>query len=618
MGTQRLYSPVGLFAIVAALTATTAIARQDRGDAASQQTDVRALRPSVPGVSGLVTSAHPLASMAGTRILLAGGNAFDAAVAVAAVLNVVEPQSSSIAGNGFATVFDKKTGAVHSLAMAGAAPKGLNVAEMTPETLNSGMKAAVVPGNIGGLISMLDRFGSKSLADVLAPAIDYAENGHPANENFVAGVRSGQKLLARTPTSSALFMPGGKLPALGEVVRNADFAATLKKMIEAEQTALKRGASRKAALQAAHDRFYKGDIAQEIARYLRENGGVLSESDLAGYVAKWETPLHTTYRGYDVYSNGSTSRGGFEVLMQLNLIEAFDLASLKYGSAEAIHLQAEAIKVAKSDIYKYVGDPAFTKVPVEGLLSKTFAAERRKLIDRARAIAYPAAGNPAAFTTNTLAANSAPRAGGPAWPERYEPDPETTSFSIVDRFGNAVAVTPTIGGGMGTGVVVGRTGLLFNNGLRLGSTSPYPEDVNYVRAGQIPLLNNSPVIVLKNGQLVLAIGTPGGETIGQTQFQGIVNVLDFGLSIQAAIEAPRFRVDPEPNFYKPGAKMTIAIERRISAATVKALEAMGHTVELLPEFTAGVGGMQGIVIDQKTRAMTAGADPRRAGYAIGW
>jgi gamma-glutamyltranspeptidase/glutathione hydrolase len=160
--------------------------------------------------------------------------------------------------------------------------------------------------------------------------------------------------------------------------------------------------------------------------------------------------------------------------------------------------------------------------------------------------------------------------------------------------------------------------MLFNNGLRLGSTAPYPDNVNYARAGQIPILNNAPVIVLKDGRLVLAIGTPGGETIGQTQFQGIVNVLDFGMSIQSAIEAPRFRVDPDPNFYKPGAAMTIAVERRVPAATVKALQAMGHAVELLPEFTAGVGGMQGILIDQKNRTMTAGADPRRAGYAIGF
>ena len=616
-----------LLAAAAAMTlAIIGVRAQDRGDA-NAQASMKAMRPAVPGVHGLVTSAHPLASMAGSRILLDGGNAFDAAVAVAAVLNVVEPQSSSIAGNGFATLFDKKTGQVHSLAMAGAAPKGLKVSEMTPETLNGGIKAAVVPGNIGGLIAMLDKFGTKSLGVVLAPAIEYAEQGHPANDGFVAGVRSGQRMMSQWQTSKDLFTPGGKAPAVGEMVRNPDLAATLKKLADAEQAALKRGATRSAALKAAHDRFYKGDIAQDIVGYLKANGGVMSEADLSSYAPQWETPLHTTYRGYDVYSNASTSRGGFETLMQLNLIEGFDLASVKPGSAEALHLQAEAIKIAKSDIYKYVGDPAFTKVPVQGLLSKGFADDRRKLIDRSHAVAYPDAGSPAAFSTTTNAHRqvdgrrssvSSASSADPEWPERYDPDPETTSFSIVDRLGNAVAVTPTIGGGMGTGVVVGHTGLLFNNGLRLGSTSPYPDNVNYVRAGQIPLLNNSPVIVLKNGKLVLAIGTPGGETIGQTQFQGLVNVLDFGMPIQEAIEAPRFRLDPDPNFYKPGAKITLAIERRVPAATIKALEAMGHTIELLPEFTAGVGGMQGILVNQTTATMTAGADPRRAGYAIGW
>ena len=188
----------------------------------------------------------------------------------------------------------------------------------------------------------------------------------------------------------------------------------------------------------------------------------------------------------------------------------------------------------------------------------------------------------------------------------------------MDRAGNAVAVTPTLGGGFGTGVVVGRTGLLFNNGMRLGSTSPYPDNVNYVRGGQIPLLNNSPVIVLKDGKLVMAIGTPGGEGIGQTQLQAILNVLDFGMPIQEAIEAPRFILDAEPNFYKPGAAITVAMERRVPAATRERLQAMGHTIRALPEFTAAVGGMQGILVDQRKGTMAAGADPRRAGYAVGW
>jgi gamma-glutamyltranspeptidase/glutathione hydrolase len=210
------------------------------------------------------------------------------------------------------------------------------------------------------------------------------------------------------------------------------------------------------------------------------------------------------------------------------------------------------------------------------------------------------------------------RASGPRFVETYENDPNTTSFSIVDQWGNAIACTPTLGGNFGTGVVVGNTGLLFNNGMRLGSTSPYPDNVNYVRGGQIPILNNSPVVITKNGRFVMAIGTPGGETIGQTQFQAILNVLDFGLNIQEAIEAPRVRLDPKPNFYRPGAAMTLAIEGRISPDVVKALGAMGHNVQLLPEFTAGVGGMQGILVDEVAGTMTAGADPRRAGYAIGW
>ena len=280
---------------------------------------------------------------------------------------------------------------------------------------------------------------------MLAPAIEYAEEGHPANDGFAAGVRSGQKLLSSAPTSAALFMPAGKLPAAGEIVRNTDFASTLKKMAEAEQSAVTRGATRSAALTAARDRFYKGDIAEEIAGFFKANGGSMVLADLAAYEARWETPLHTTYRGYDVYSNASTSRGGFEVLMQLNLLEGFDLAGVKPGSPLALHLQAEAIKVAKSDIYRYVADPAFTKVPVAGLLSKELR-RRAAQTDRSRASCrVPDAGNPAAFASATSVARASateaalPGLSGPTWPEHYEPDPETTSFSIVD-----LEVTPLL------------------------------------------------------------------------------------------------------------------------------------------------------------------------------
>lgn len=573
---------------------------------------LRAHRPAVPGTRALVTSAHPLASMAGMEILMKGGNAFDAAVAVAAVLNLVEPQSSGFAGNGFMTVFDRKTGKVLSLSMAGPAPMGIEPAEMTPELLNRGIKAGIVPGNVGGLLTALERFGTKSVGEVLAAAIGYAESGVPINANLVASIRSAADYFRTQPTSAAVFLRGGQVPKEGDSFGMPDLARTFRKLVAAEAQALEAGKPRAAAIRAAYDRFYTGDIAKEIADFARAGGGVITQADIASFRAAWQEPLQTTYRGYDIYTNPSTSRGGFEVGMQLNLVEAFDLESMGAGSAAATHVQAEAIKVAKADIYRWVADPKSFAVPQAGLLSKEYAASRRALIDPEKAGAYPAHGQPAG------APASFPAGPGLVLDEHYERSYDTTSFSIVDPEGNAVACTPTLGGNFGNMVVMGSTGLLLNNGMRLGSTSPYPDNPNYVAPGRIPILNNAPVIVLKDGRLKMIVGTPGGETIGQTQFQVLVNVLDFGMGIQEAIEAPRFRVDAEPSFYKPGARLTLAVESRLSQAALDRLKAMGHAIEMLPSFTAGVGGAQGILFNLAAGTMTAGADPRRAGYAVGW
>ena len=231
-------------------------------------------------------------------------------------------------------------------------------------------------------------------------------------------------------------------------------------------------------------------------------------------------------------------------------------------------------------------------------------------------MAYPEWGEPRS-NSHVGAVRSLPQ-GARAFPDDYEIERDTTSFSIVDQYGNAVSCTPTLGGGFGAGVVVGNTGLLLNNGIRLGSTSPYPDNVNYVRGGQIPLLNNSPTIVLKDGKVAMVFGTPGGETIGQTEFEMLVNVLDFHMPVQQAVEAPRFALDAKPNFYKPGAAITITIEDRVPKASLRKLEEWGHHLNVTSDFTAAVGGMQAIVIDLEKGTMTAGADPRRTGYAVGW
>jgi len=571
-------------------------------------------RPAVPGLHGLVAAGHPIASSAGLQMLLKGGNAFDAAVAVGAMIAMGEPQMNGIGGNGFATMYDKKSGKVLSLAMTGAAPQGLKPNEMTPETLGQGINAGIVPGNLGGYLSLLDRLGTMSIAAVFAPAIEYAEKGYPIDPTLAADIARSARNLSKYPTTAKIFLPGGQPIKAGELLKNPDYANTLRKLVDAEQQAKAKGATRSAAIRAAFDRFYKGDIAQEFQRFFKAEGGVMRASDLAAYEPKWTEPLHTTYRGFDVYSNPSTSRGGYEVLMQANLVEGFDLRSFGHLSPRAMHAQIEAIKIAKSDIYKYVADPKFTSIPTNGMLSKPYAAKRRSLIDLARAGSYPPPGTPAGVPAATGAGVAAP--GAKTFHETYA-DGHTTSFSIADGFGNAIGITPTLGGGFGTNVVVGNTGLLLNNGIRLGSTSPYPTDVNYVGAGKIPLLNNSPVVVLKDGRLAFVFGTPGGETIGQTEFQVLVNLIDFDLPVQQAVEAPRFAVDAAPNFYKTGAEMTIEIENRVPAATIDALKAMGHKVRILNGW-GSLGHMQAIRFDLKNGTMMAAGDPRRTAYAMGY
>ena len=608
---MQCFKVVLVFTGLAAALPAVSLAQPQAAEAPASAR-INATRPAVAARNGVVAAGHPIAASAGLQILLKGGNAFDAAVAVGAMEAMAEPEMNGIGGNGFMTVFHKQSGKVWSLSMTGAAPFALNPAAMTPETLDTGMKAGIVPGNLGGYLYALDRFGTMSIAEVFAPAIEYAESGYPIDPMLAASIDRGKGKLALYPTTAKIFLPGGQPIRAGEIYRNPDYAATLRKLVEAERSAKTKGANRSAAIKAAFDRFYKGDIAQEMDRFFKANGGLLTAKDLAAYEPQWTEPLHATYRGHDLYSNPSTSRGGFEVLMQANLIQGFDLKASGAGSASTLHAVIESIKLAKSDIYHYVADPKFARVPTEALLSKDYAQQRRKLIDPLKAMAYPESGAPGG-----PGPPASTKAGARGFSAAYDAEQHTTSFSIVDRFGNAVGCTPTLGGLFGSNVIVGATGLLLNNGMRLGSTSPYPDQVNYVGAGKVPLLNNSPVVVLRDGKLAFVFGTPGGETIGQTEFQVLINLIDFDMTVQEAIEAPRLALEATPNFYKPGASIKVSMEGRVPAETIAALKAMGHTVVVLPGW-GSLGHMQAIRIDPKTGLLTAGGDPRRTGYAMGY
>ncbi|AWN37478.1 gamma-glutamyltransferase family protein [Methylobacterium radiodurans] len=597
-------------ALLLALGLSTGAAAQSGAqapDAPQQGRELTAHRPEVPYVHGLVVAGHPLASMAGLRMLMQGGLAADAAVATMATLAVVEPWASGPGGNGFLTYFDKATGKVENLSFTGAAPLSLRPEAMTPRDLDTGIKASVVPGAFGGWIAALKRSGTLSLREVLAPAIDYARNGHPLDAG-IARTIARYKAVEEHPTSAEIFRPGGKAPAGGDIFRDLPLAETYQRLVDAEQAALAAGRSREEALQAADDLFYRGAIAREIADFHAAHGGYLGLEDLAAYRPRWDAPLHVSYRGYDIYSSPPSSRGGVETLMQLKLIEGLPIGQLGHNSPEAIHALAQAIRIAKSDIYHYVGDPREFGDTATPLLSDGYIAARRALIASGDVATVPAFGDVAALREG--AARTAP--GG----EAVDPDGHTTSLSVIDRAGNVLVATPTLGGGFGTGVVIGRTGLLLNNGLRLGSTSPYREDRAYVKPGRPGLLNNAPTLVLKNGAYYMTMGSPGGETIGQTQFQALVNVLDFGMPIQDAVEAPRFALAAKPNFYKTGSEITLQYEGRLPAATVEALAGKGYRLKAVPSWS--IGSNQGTLLNAASGSIMAGADPRRQQYAVGW
>ena len=553
-------------------------------------------------------------------MLLKGGNAFDAAVAVGAMAALGEPEMNGIGGNGFMTIFDKKTGKVHSLSMAGAAPKALKPAEMTPEMLNAGMKAGIVPGNLGGYLSLLDRMGTMSIAEVFAPAIEYAEKGYPIDLMLAQSIDRGKNNLGKYPTTAKIFLPNGQPLKAGELMKNPDYARDPAQAGRRREAGAREEGDAVAGDQGGVRSLLQGRHRAGVRALLQgerrppDRGGPRRLRAAVDRAAADDAIAATTS-----YSNPSTSRGGFEVLMQANLVERFDITSFGSGSPQATHALIEAIKVAKSDIYRYVADPKFTVIPTAGMLSKQYAAARSGLIDMSKAGQYPEPGTPEGRPTTSAPRRSASAraSAGQAFPERYDGEQHTTSFSIVDKFGNAIGVTPTLGGLFGNNVVVGNTGLLLNNGMRLGSTSPYPTDVNYVGAGKIPILNNSPVVVLKDGKLAFVFGSPGGETIGQTEFQMLVNLIDFKLPVQQAIEAPRFSLDAEPNFYKPGAEIEVSIESRMPQKTLDALKAMGHKLRVLPGW-GSIGHMQTIRVDPVTGTLTAGGDPRRTGYAMGY
>jgi gamma-glutamyltranspeptidase/glutathione hydrolase len=525
------------------------------------------------GTRGAVTSAHPLASMAGIQVLLQGGNAVDAAVAVGAALNVVEPFMSGAAGIGLMLVSRGGGRERHVLDFIGAAPRAADPARVTEDELAGGPKSCATPGNLGGWLAAHERFGSLPRATVFAPAIAMAETGVPLTWKNVEFFERARETLGRSAEAQRLYL-GHDGPRAGRLVTYKDLGATLRQVVE-----------------GGADAFYRGPIAAAIARAVREAGGWLDEADLAAFAPAWREPVAIRYRGAEVVSMPPPC-SAFQMLETLNVLEGWDVAGWGHNSLEYLHHLVETIKIASADRLAYAYSPG---VPIRGLLSKAYAASQRARVAADRA----AVSEGERFDRDRLAGQIAE--GHPA---KFENE-QTTHFACADAAGTVVSVTQTLGVPFGSGFAVPGTGLVLNNILKwtdLAEGSP-----NRLAPGRKAGTMMSPTQVYRDGRFVLSVGTPGSYGILQTTAQMLVNVLDFGMNVQEAIEAPRVRV------YRD---RLLDAEARIPAATLDGLRARRHQVNVIEEWSWIVGGGQGLMRDPESGALMAGADPRRDGYAL--
>jgi gamma-glutamyltranspeptidase / glutathione hydrolase len=532
-------------------------------------------RPSVTGTHAAVSSAHPLASQAGLDILKQGGNAVDAAVAVAAALNVVEPYMSGAGGVGYMVIHDGNGDQPVVLNYNGRAPAAATLdAFPDEETKNDGIRSPLVPGAAAGWLMALDRYGTMDPLTVFTPAIRLADDGFPLTINNHWFMQGNAERLRRWKTSSEAYLRDGEVPPAGEILRQPNLARTLRTLAE-----------------GGIDAFYEGPVAEEIVRFSQENGGLLQQEDFSSYRPHWEEPISISYRGYDVFCAGPPC-SGIQYLQTLGIVSGFDMAGMGHNSAQYIHHLAEAMKLAVADRTTYA--PCLD-APVEQLISNDYLAHRRSMIDP----------------------SSAAYSGGERYTSRKQPQEvlagsfesimkeSTTHFVTGDSSGMFVACTQTLGGGFGSAVVHGNTGLSLNNFANWFDLDP--ESPNVIAPNKVVEMCLAPSQIWRDGAPFLLVGTPGSFGIMQTTPQMIMNVLDHGFSVQAAIEAPRFRT---------GTGMELPVERRISDEVAIELRRLGHEVQFLDSWTPFVGGGQGLMVDPDSGAFLAGADPRRDGYAL--
>jgi gamma-glutamyltranspeptidase / glutathione hydrolase len=519
---------------------------------------------------GIVAAESPLAAQAGASVLAQGGNAIDAIVATNAVMGVVEPMMNGMGGDLFAIVYDAKSGKLYGLNASGWSPAKLTIGHLRSKGITKmpefGIDSVTVPGVVDGWSKLLARFGTRKLSDLLAPAIAYARQGFPVPEWDAEYWSESEADLRADANLAHTYLIGGHAPRVGEVFRNPDLARSLELVAR-----------------GGRDAFYKGPIAAQIVAFSRGLGGTMTAQDLADYSSQWVQPISTTYHGWTVYELPPNGQG-IAALMMLNIMERFPLAKYGHNSADALHVMIEAKKLAYADLLRYVGDPRFSHVPVAGLLSKRYAAQRASLIDPARANCNVGPGKPTLRTTG-----------------------DTTYMSAVDSQGNMVSLIQSNYNEFGSRLVADHTGFVLQDRGALFNLDPSSPDA---LAGHKRPLHTIIPAFMQRGDERIAFGIMGGFNQAQAHAQFVSNVVDFGMNIQAALESPRFR----QLTFKGCA---VAMEDRIAEGVRQALAARGHQIELRGDYADDVvGGGQAVLRDFKTGVNYGASDPRKDGEAI--
>ena len=517
---------------------------------------------------GIVASEHPLASQAGAMVLAEGGNAVDAAIAANAAMGVVSPMSCGMGGDLFAIVYEARTGRLHGLNASGWAPAGLSIDFLRQHGMTNmpqhGIHAVTIPGAVAGWDALRSKLGRKDFARLLAPAIQLAEEGFPVTEHVAGYWKGSEAFMSADPAAKKTFLPSGRAPAVGEIFRNPDLAWSLRQVVTGGRSA-----------------YYQGAVATKLLACSRLHGGTWAAADLRDYKVEWVDPISTTYHDWKIYEMPPQGQG-IGALEMLNLMEQFPLRDLGFGSVEAFHAMIEAKKLAYADVLRYVADRRFAKVPVAGILDKSYARERAQRID-------------AHHAANEVPPGTPPDGGT-----------DTTYLCAVDAEGNMVSLIQSNYAGFGSGLVADGTGFPLQN--RGGLFSLDEHHPNALTGHKRPLHTIIPAF-MTHGDVRMAFGIMGGWNQAQAHAQFVADIVDFSLNPQAALEAPRFT---KLDFAGTG----VSMESRIPEPVRARLTAMGHEIKVIGPFAQDVGGGQAVMRDYASGINYGASDPRKDGAAV--